>query len=139
MNEFVIRPQENEIMRIKRSHGDDIDDPTDRHIDEVLEDLEDNNGSFVILSDGDDFIQTTGQLPDQLMVEYQEDGVHHQSMSHSLTLDEVKEVLKQYRRGSTDWKREYEWEEVEVGGGSGCAGMVLSLVLIMTVVAIVAA
>ena len=64
-------------MRIKRSHGDDIDDPTDRHIDEVLEDLEDDNGSFVILSDGDDFIQTTGQLPDQLMVEYQEDGVHH--------------------------------------------------------------
>lgn len=123
-------------MRIKRSHGDDIDDPTDRHIDEVLEDLEDDNGSFVILSDGDDFIQTTGQLPNQLMVEYQEDGAHHRSTSHSLTLDEVKEMFKQYRRGSTDWKREYDWEAAEVGSGSGCAGMILSLVLITAVVAI---
>lgn len=135
----VIRPQENEIMRISRSHGDDIEDPTDRDIDEVLEDIEDDNGSFAILSDGDDFIQAAGQLPDQLTVEYQEDGAHHRCMSHSLTLDEVKEMFKQYRKGSTDWKRECEWEEVEIGGGFGCAGAVLSLVLFMATVATMAA
>lgn len=116
-------------MRLRRSHAPPIDDPTDRQIDAVPEDLEDDNDSFAILSDGDDFIQTAGKLPDQLMVEYQEDDTQYRSVQHSLTLDEVKERFKQHRRGAADWRHQNEWKEVEIPEGFGCAGMLFCLVL----------
>ena len=62
------------MSRLSRSHGRDIEDPSPSQIAQALEDIEDNNGSFVILETERGFIQTTLGSRSGLLIEYQLEG-----------------------------------------------------------------
>lgn len=119
------------IMRLIRSHEDDIDDPTEKQIDDALADLGADAGDFVILTSGDPYIQASGASPDDLVVEYRTaDHTLYRSASRALSLDEVRGMFRQYRQGKTDWKQGLEWNEVEeTERASGCLGMSIAVVL----------
>ena len=120
-------------MKLSASHGKKISDPTDQEINHAIDDIEDNNGSFVILDTDNGFIQAAGSLPDKLFVEYQIDGEHFQSTSHDLSTEQVKDIFKQFRHGLSDYKRNYDWKEIELSksGGAGCASVFLVLFAIL--------
>lgn len=110
-------------MKLSASHGKKISEPTDQQINHAIEDIEDNNGSFVILDTDNGFVQVAGSLPNKLIVEFRIDGKHFQSVSQNFSADQVKDIFKQFRHGLRDFKRNYEWKEVELNNsrGSGCA------------------
>lgn len=120
-------------MKLSASHGKKISEPTDQQINQAIEDIEDNNGSFVILDTENGFVQAAGSLPDKLLVEYQIDGKHFQSISQNLSADQVKDIFKQFRHGLSDFKRNYDWKELELSksGGSGCAPILLLLFAVL--------
>lgn len=126
-------------MKLTRSHGGDIYEPSDRQIDEALEDIEDEVGSFVILEREGGFLQTTGRLPNQLIVEYREGERQYQSTNRLHSIDAVKEMFKRYRREDAGWMQDHQWKELDFGTRrTGCAGNVLSAVLIAGLVGILA-
>ncbi|WP_018128268.1 hypothetical protein [Balneola vulgaris] len=116
-------------MKLSASHGKKISEPTDQQINQAIDEIEDNNGSFVILDAENGFVQAAGSLPDKLLVEYQIDGKHFQSISQNLSAEQVKDIFKQFRHGLNDFKRNNEWKEVELSnsGGAGCAPILLIL------------
>lgn len=120
-------------MKLSASHGKKLSEPTDQQINLAIEDIEDNNGSFVILDIDDGFIQAAGNLPDELVVEYQIKGKHFQSISHNLSTDQVKDIFKQFRYGLSDFKRNYDWKEVELSksGSAGCAPILFISVAVL--------
>ncbi|MEO1021914.1 MAG: hypothetical protein AAFW89_05170 [Bacteroidota bacterium] len=120
-------------MKLSSSHGKAITEPTDQQINDAIDDIEDNNGSFVILDSGKDFVQAAGSLPDKLVVEYQVDGKHFQSMSENHSAEEVKNILKQFRNGLGDFKRQYEWKEIDLNkaGKTGCAPILFVLMVLL--------
>ncbi|MEP1150326.1 MAG: hypothetical protein ABJH08_01250 [Balneola sp.] len=116
-------------MKLSASHGKKISEPTDQQINKAIDDIEDKNGSFVILDTDNGFVQAAGSLPDKLLVEYQIDGKHFQSISQNLSANQVQDIFKQFCHGLSDYKRDYEWKEVELSksGGAGCAPILLIL------------
>lgn len=120
-------------MKLSASHGKKISEPTDHQINHAIEEIEDNNGSFVILDTDNGFVQAAGNLPDKLVVEYQIDGKHFQSISQNLSTDQVKDIFKQFRYGLSDFKRNYDWKEVEISktGSAGCAPIIFISVAVL--------
>ncbi|MCH8569388.1 MAG: hypothetical protein LAT67_14025 [Balneolales bacterium] len=110
-------------MKLSASHGKTISDPIDLQIKRAIEDIEDDNGSFVILDTDNGFIQATGKIPDKLQLEFQIDGMHFQSLSQNLNVDQVKDMFIQFYNGLDDFKKDYEWKKVELSkaGSAGCA------------------
>jgi len=117
-------------VKLIRSHGVAIKNPTDADIDGAFEDAADHEDAFLMLQGGGGFIQTGGNFPDGLVVGYEEEGRQFRSVNEELSLDEVKSLFKQYRRGDRSWKEQLEWREVETkGAAGGCSGTAAALVL----------
>lgn len=126
-------------MNLSASHGIEIFNPTDQQINHAIEDIEDNNGSFVILDTendffiANDFVQTTGSLPDKLLVEYNSDEKQFQTISQNLTTDQVKDIFIQFRHGLSDFKIDFDWKELELSksGGAGCGPILFILFTVL--------
>ncbi|RNC84027.1 MAG: hypothetical protein ED557_09665 [Balneola sp.] len=120
-------------MKLSASHGKKFSDPTNEQINHAIDDIEDKNGSFVILDTNNGFIQCAGELPDKLIVEYQIDGKHFQSVSQSLMAHQVKDIFKQFLLGETAFKENYSWKEIELTGssGSGCTPILMVGIILL--------
>ena len=115
-------------MKLSASHGKKISEPNNQQISHAIDDIEDNNGSFVILETDKGFVQAAGSLPDELIVEYQIDGKHFRSVSQNLSADQVKDIFNQFRQGLSDFKRNNDWKEIELNKSRG-AGCTPSLII----------
>jgi len=126
-------------MRLIRSHGTEVEDPSDEQVGQALEDIEDSRGSFVILprSEGE-FMQTTGSQSEGLMVEYRDGQTLYRCTSEALTLGEARELFNEYLRGGQRRREEYQWKEEKVpSGGLGCFGTVAAAAMVSALVAAV--
>jgi len=115
-------------MKLSASHGKKISEPNNQQISHAIDDIEDNNGSFVILETDKGFVQAAGSLPDELIVEYQIDGKHFRSVSQNLTANQVKDIFNQFRQDLSDFKRNHDWKEIELNKSRG-AGCTPSLII----------
>ena len=115
-------------MKLSASHGKKISEPNNQQISHAIDNIEDNNGSFLILETDKGFVQAAGSLPDELIVEYQIDGKHFRSVSQNLSADQVKDIFKQFRQGLSDFKRNHDWKEIELNKSRG-AGCTPSLII----------
>src|SRR6056297_37318 len=115
-------------MKLSASHGKKISEPNNQQISHAIDNIEDNNGSFVILETDKGFVQAAGSLPDELIVEYQIEGKHFRSVSQNLSADQVKDIFNQFRQGLSDFKRNHDWKETELNKSRG-AGCTPSLII----------
>jgi hypothetical protein len=103
------------MLKLVRSSGQDIDEPTETDLAEALASIMDNQGSFVILEREDSFLQTTGENPDNLFIEYGPvNGPIYRSASHSLSRQFVENIFKLYARRDLEWKELIEWVETDL-------------------------
>ncbi|MCH9652194.1 MAG: hypothetical protein K0U98_28455 [Deltaproteobacteria bacterium] len=121
------------MPKLERSHGSDIQDPSPAQIDAALEDIEDDNGSFLILATERGFIQTALAADGVFHLEYKLEGSDtlYQMRNDSLSAEEVAEVFERFQENHLDWSSRYSWsqESLEGGGRLGCIGALLLLVL----------
>ena len=117
-------------MKLSASHGKKISEPNNQQISHAIDNIEDNNGSFLILETDKGFVQAAGSLPDELIVEYQIDGKHFRSVSQNLTANQVKDIFNQFRQGLSDFKRNHDWKEIELNKSMG-AGCTPSLIIFL--------
>lgn len=112
-NKKFFPPEEEEYtFKLSSSQGKEILEPTLEQIHAALEKIEDSNGSFIILNSPNGYVQATGTLPDKLMVEYQADGVQYQTVNQPVTIDDVKEIFRQFYSGEEAYITKFEWKEI---------------------------
>jgi hypothetical protein len=100
------------MLKLDRSSGPEIDEPTEADIEEAIASIMDNQGSFVILEREESFLQTTAEAPDNLFIEYSPvDGPIYRSTSHSLSRPFVENIFKLYARRDSEWKDLIDWVE----------------------------
>lgn len=124
-------------MKLEFESGRSFESPTPSQIAGGLADMGDDNGSFAILSNGDDFIQAAG-AGSGFVVEYREGDKLYQSASQSEPLSKVMEAFQKYARGDGSWRSDFRWVEREFSPKSGCLGAVLLFVGSAAVLASVA-
>ena len=79
--------------------------------DQMMEGLEslDSYNFFLVLSEGDDFIQTA-VIEGGYLVEYKKDGNHYTSVE-AVEEDEMKRFFSMYYNREDGWKDLFEWED----------------------------
>lgn len=112
-------------MKLEFESGRPFESPTPSQIANGLADVGGDNGSFAILSDGDDFIQASGEAGSGFVVEYREGDKLYQSTSQSEPLTKVTEAFQKYARGDGSWRTDFRWDEQEFAPKSGCLGVAL--------------
>lgn len=122
-------------MELNRSHGKKIKNPTVDQIYHAIDDIEDRNGSFVILDRDNGFMQVTGKLPSNLHLEYREGGKLYGHINNDLSSTKVKTIFESYFNNSNDWRNSYQWKEIDLAAGAssknGCAFVLTSTLLLL--------
>ncbi len=118
-------------MTLSTSHSKTIKNPTEEQVKSAIYDIEDNNGSFLILDNGSDFIQVALGSPNQCVVEYKEDGKQFHCVETSISIEIVKDIFINYYYGNSDWKNVIEWKPLDdtSSNNSGCAGVLGSVLM----------
>ncbi|HCD51946.1 MAG TPA: hypothetical protein DEQ34_05840 [Balneolaceae bacterium] len=99
-----------EKMILSRSHGDEIDTPSKEDLTAAVNDIADENGSFIILGTDYAYMQVAGNDPASLTLEYREEGTQYQCSP--VTADQAKSALLQYLNGDESYKTKLNWSEV---------------------------
>ena len=126
-------------MKLEFEDGTVFKQPSEDEIEQALDKLGRQGNSFAILSkDVMTYIQAAGSRDAGFRLEYQADNTeHHYHVLELVTYDEIVSVFRRYAKGNMSWKQDYPWEREDVGAetGSGCMGVVLIILVLLSVVA----
>ena len=121
------------MTKLSASHGRPVENPSATQVTQALMDIEDDNGSFVILDADHGFIQTTIGSDNGLLVQYRmlDTSIINSTVRMDLTVEEVAVAMEKFRRNDLSWAQDYAWttEDLGSGGATGCAGVLLLLSL----------
>lgn len=126
------------MTKLSASHGRPVENPSATQVTQALLDIEDDNGSFVILDADHGFIQTTIASDSGLLIQYRllDSSILHSTVRMDLSVEDVAVAMEKFRRNDLSWGADYGWttEDLGKGGLSGCAGVfvLLSLTLGLT-------
>jgi hypothetical protein len=84
---------------------------------ELLRAFQDDKGrgEFIILSDGDHFIQAGGEQDGPYDMEYQEgDTAHHFRCRTDVSKSDVQAAFLKYLRRDPSWKSDFQWETLDL-------------------------
>jgi len=102
-------------MIIKSANGNKKKFPTDSDIRDFLDSYNVENIYFIILSEGDAFVQT-GKNDNGFVLETHDvrQKKHLQSKSKGLTLDEILTAFIAFKNHDNNWEDSFEWEEIDL-------------------------
>lgn len=110
-----------------------IENATEDDIRRIFED-EALRGEFVTLAREDEFyIQAAGEGDGPYTLEYRDGSEQkHFQAKGDATKEQVLRAFLQYRRGSSEWKRDFTWEVISSGGGGkGCVVVAAALLAVV--------
>lgn len=105
------------VTRLVLSSGDEIENPTDHDIRDALRrlDIDRDGEAFAILErDEMTYVQVGGDSTRGFDAEYQDGDVarHYRAEREDFTLDEIVQMLGDYRDGDIDWSAYGDWSRI---------------------------
>lgn len=119
--------------KLSASHGLPVENPSATQVTHALLDIEDDNGSFVIVDTAHGFIQTATSTEKGLLLEYRlsDSSIINRAVRMDLSVEEVAIAMEKFRRNDLSWTTDYAWTTEDLGGsdgtGTGCAGVLVLL------------
>jgi hypothetical protein len=107
-------------MRLETEAGAPVESPTEDQIQQALEGLGRQAGTFAILTRREEpleYMQTSGD-GDSFMVEFHEAGKHFRAANEAMTFEDTLALVTSYDRGDDAWRTLAPWLDVtkEVSG-----------------------
>ncbi len=123
------------MTKLSASHGRPVENPSATQVTQALLDIEDDNGSFVILDAEHGFIQTATGSDNGLLVQYRmlDTTTINSTVRMDLSVEEVAVAMEKFRRNDLSWTEDYVWttEDLGSGGATGCAGVFVLLAMVL--------
>lgn len=116
-----------------------ITNPGEGDIENALKSLGQEGNNFVILDtekEGSDVYLQVGGMPGAYLVEYRENDRQLRCGNAELPVGSVISLFKAFLKGDGSWKNDVPWEDItdEIKKGSGCLGIVLIIVAIVSMI-----
>ncbi|MDA3781082.1 MAG: Yip1 family protein [Bacteroidales bacterium] len=109
--EKYTKGSEESVFAIEMANGNTFEDIDKSKIKDALKDLDEDN-DFMILSEGDNFIQTA--VSEKIyIVEYKDKTGYFKSVSNDIDYGDVKDMFIGFYKGENKWKELTKWELAE--------------------------